>query len=226
MNRYGTANPAYKDGRCQTKTYRHYQAIVGRCCVPGNAAWLKYGAIGIKLCAHWRGSDGSDGYSNFLRDVGALPDDKDSIDRFPDNKGNYSCGHCEDCITNGWKFNARWATFTEQQRNQTVTKRYLHDGKNLTLMEWSEETGIDYIRLYHRINKFGWTIEEAITPVDRAGPSEIHSMRYLFNGDRLTLVQIAKKSGQLYNTLAKRVARGCSIEEATAIPYIRRKLRK
>lgn len=72
-----------------------------------------YGGRGIRVCARWRAVDG---FANFVTDMGVRPEDL-TIERI-DNDGNYSCGHCEECIANGWPANCRWATRWEQAQNR------------------------------------------------------------------------------------------------------------
>lgn len=56
---------------------------------------------------------------------------------------------------------------TDADRSTPRDVRYTHDGKALTLAEWSTITGIGYQTLRSRI-KHGWSIERAITkPVQR-----------------------------------------------------------
>jgi hypothetical protein len=56
-----------------------------------------YGADGIIVCGHWNNS-----FQNFLDDMGRAPSPKHSLDRFPDQRGNYEPG------------NVRWATDLQQ----------------------------------------------------------------------------------------------------------------
>ena len=60
-----------------------------------------YGATGIQVCERWRTS-----FENFLADVGRAPSPKHSLDRWPDNAGNYEPG------------NVRWATASQQAFNR------------------------------------------------------------------------------------------------------------
>lgn len=43
------------------------------------------------------------------------------------------------------------------------TPRYEHDGQSLTLLEWSDRTGIKKSTLYKRVVLSGWSIGEALT---------------------------------------------------------------
>lgn len=86
--------------------YNIWTGIIQRCENPNVKAFPRYGGRGIKICAEWRSS-----FEAFLRDVGPRPSSQHSIDRFPDNDGNYEPG------------NVRWATQSEQCLNKTHPKR-------------------------------------------------------------------------------------------------------
>jgi Fic family protein len=103
-----------------------------------------YGAKGITMCERWRTS-----FENFLEDMGERPP-ATSIDRI-DVYGNYEPENC------------RWTNAKTQARNRTNNVRYEYDGKNLTLAEWSEITGIKANTISRRIKRQGWSIEDALT---------------------------------------------------------------
>lgn len=75
--------------------------MIQRCTNPNNAKYSYYGGRGIKVCARWLAS-----FADFLADVGERPSPKLTLDRFPNNDGNYEPG------------NVRWATWSEQMRNR------------------------------------------------------------------------------------------------------------
>jgi hypothetical protein len=81
--------------------YRTWDAMIQRCTNPKNGKWHLYGGRGVKVCKRWMKFD------NFIADVGPKPEPKHqySIDRYPDNNGNYEPG------------NVRWATWSQQNSN-------------------------------------------------------------------------------------------------------------
>jgi hypothetical protein len=92
--RHGHASRAKKD-----PTYETWVNMKQRCTNPGRLEYRYYGGRGIRVCERW-----STSYETFLADMGPRPPRK-TIDRI-NNDGNYEPGNC------------RWATQSEQVRNQ------------------------------------------------------------------------------------------------------------
>ena len=112
----GTPNPGRKfiighntrlrdvpHGMQGTPTYHSWSNMIQRCTNPKHHKYANYGAKGITVCERWRE------FANFLADMGVRPEGK-TLDRYPDNTGNYEPGNC------------RWATPAEQQRNRACVK--------------------------------------------------------------------------------------------------------
>jgi len=133
-----------KHGYFGTPIYNSWSGIIERCYNPKSGNYNMYGAKGITMCERWRSS-----FENFLEDMGERPQGT-SIDRI-DVYGNYCPENC------------RWVDAKTQARNRTNNVRYEYDGKNLTLAEWSEITGIKADTMHSRIRKQGWSIEDALT---------------------------------------------------------------
>lgn len=116
-----------------------------RCSNPNDAAWRYYGGRGIKVCARW-----DESFSAFLEDMGRRPSPKHSIDRYPDNNGDYEPGNC------------RWATSKEQCRNTRANYLLEYGGETKCVSEWADQYGVSSSILYSRLVKLGWTFEEAV----------------------------------------------------------------
>ncbi len=110
-------------GQWQTRAFSAWVAARKRCFNPRYQSFKDYGARGITMCERWRND-----FSEFLRDMGPCPDGL-TLERI-NNNGNYEPGNCE------------WASYTDQGRNRRNTIRITHEGRTLTLMEWSEITGV------------------------------------------------------------------------------------
>ena len=127
-----------------TPEYRSWQAMLLRCNNPASKDFHRYGAIGVSVCQRWQNS-----YEAFLQDMGRRPSLRYSIDRFPNNNGNYEPGNC------------RWADSIQQSRNRRNTIILTLDGVAKTIPEWAEDLGISYEIIIGRIRR-GWTVEEAL----------------------------------------------------------------
>lgn len=113
---HGFSRKAYK-----TPEYIVWLHIIARCENPNNPAWHNYGGRGISMYPPWRTS-----FPAFLAAVGNRPSPAHSIDRFPDNNGNYEPG------------NVRWATRKEQGNNRRGNRTITYQGETHTITEWAE----------------------------------------------------------------------------------------
>lgn len=80
-------------------TYKTWCSMLYRCQDPNYRQAEYYAGRGIRVCDRWQV------FENFLADMGERPEGK-TLDRFPDNNGNYEPGNC------------RWATAKQQVANR------------------------------------------------------------------------------------------------------------
>ncbi len=118
----------------RTPEFIAWANMLDRCYNPNKPNYKDYGGRGIMVCERW-----GDSFENFLSDMGLRPSDKHSLDRFPNNDGNYEPSNC------------RWATRPQQQANTTRNVILSHNGKSMNIKEWSKETGIAQSVIAYRI---------------------------------------------------------------------------
>lgn len=130
-----------------TPEYIAWANMLDRCRNPNNPKYADYGGRGIAVCARWRTFDA------FLEDMGQRPSATHSLDRYPDNNGDYEPANC------------RWAPLNLQNANRRPRRSGMmieFNGKQLTVSGWAREIGIPKPTLFARLKK-GWSIEDALT---------------------------------------------------------------
>lgn len=85
-----------------TPEYKSWAAMKARCLNPADKDFPSYGGRGVQICARWRND-----YAAFLADMGRRPSIQHTLDRFPNNDGDYEPSNC------------RWATKSEQALNRS-----------------------------------------------------------------------------------------------------------
>lgn len=106
-----------------TRIYRIWCAMLTRCRNPNHNRADLYSGRGITVCERWLV------FENFLADMGEPPAGT-SLDRFPNNDGNYEPGNC------------RWATPGEQSRNRRATIWVMRNGERCVLTDARQSAGI------------------------------------------------------------------------------------
>lgn len=113
-------------GKKHTVEYNTWARLIDRCTNPNFPKYNDYGGRGIGVCDRWRYS-----FENFYEDMGPRPSNKHSIDRYPNNDGNYEPPNC------------RWATNDEQQRNKRNNRWVEYEGKKMIAADWARYLGIN-----------------------------------------------------------------------------------
>ncbi len=132
----------------RTAEYQAWKDAKSRCYNPNVRNYHEYGGRGIRMCDQWRHS-----FEAFIADMGMKPTPDHSIDRWPDNDGNYEPGNC------------RWATDLQQGNNRRRGRHLVYKGKSYSCSEAAREFGIKQHTLAKRLRD-GWPVDEAIeTPL-------------------------------------------------------------
>lgn len=134
----------HKRNGTESKTYKCWRTMLGRCFNKNNASYDDYGGRGITVCDRWLNS-----FENFLDDMGESPEGM-SLDRFPNNNGNYEPENC------------RWATVKEQHRNTRANRMLTYNNVTKCAAELAEDHGISGKLLLKRL-ALGWSLEKALT---------------------------------------------------------------
>lgn len=132
-------------GLRDSKAYSCWANAKQRCTNPNNDRYENYMGRGITMYPEWLNS-----FEAFYRDMGDCPEGM-SLDRYPDNDGNYEPDNC------------RWATQEEQQNNKRNNHLLTFQGRTQTIQQWSRETGIHPGTIYNRVVLLGWSDAEALT---------------------------------------------------------------
>lgn len=121
-------------GKARTPIYLVWRNMKNRCLLPTNKDYKNYGARGVTVHPEWITS-----FATFYAHVGDPPSPKHTLDRYPDNNGNYEPG------------NVRWATQRQQLANRRVTKTYTYDGVTKTLSDWARQYNVEPEGLGYRL---------------------------------------------------------------------------
>lgn len=120
-----------------TPEYRTWQNMNTRCYNPKTKRFHNHGGRGIIVCERWHKFD------NFFADMGKKPSPIHSIDRFPDNDGNY------------FKENCRWATPKQQAENRSSNRFIEYNGDKMILANWARKFKVNPSSLFAYIERNG-----------------------------------------------------------------------
>lgn len=132
--------------------YRIWARMKGATTSKTHQDYKYYGSKGIKVCREWM--DDFEVFYTWAMKNGYRQGLE--IDRV-DNRGDYEPSNC------------RWVDRTVQMNNVSSNVRITHEGKTLTVAQWSKLTGIPAGTIRSRLSLYGWSPIEAIsTPVGGA----------------------------------------------------------
>lgn len=116
-----------------------------RCSNPHDKDWKNYGGRGITVCHAWDQS-----FQAFWDDMHAGYQEHLTLDRV-----NNSLGYSRE--------NCRWSTALEQGNNKRTNRLLQTPDGEMTLSQAATHYGLLDITLGARINRYGWSVEQALT---------------------------------------------------------------
>ena len=130
---HGESNPPSAE-------YRAWRNMWSRCGAPypNCRPWLH-----VRVSARW------ETFEAFLLDVGRRPTPLHSLDRWPDRAGDYEPG------------NVRWATRSQQNRNQRRARELTFRGRTRHLFEWADLLKLNPSTIKNRLDR-GCTVADAL----------------------------------------------------------------
>lgn len=138
-------------GDAETRLYRLWCHMKGRCNNSNDAHFKNYGGRGITVCDAWNNS-----YVEFKKwAVHNGYQESLTIDRINVN-GNYEPENC------------RWIEMEKQAANKRRTIYVTCDGVTKTLADWAKYLNVKYSTLYKRIKYLGFTPEQTVSLAVRA----------------------------------------------------------
>jgi len=131
-----------------TPEYTAWLNMKQRCFNKKIKQYHNYGGRGITVCDRWAGKNG---FEFFLKDMGKKPTPSHSLDRYPNNDGNYE------------PLNCRWATVHEQLRNRSDNVFYTINGVSKIMADWALVYKISLDVVTRRVYRSKWGIEKSLT---------------------------------------------------------------
>lgn len=121
--------------------------MVQRCSNPSRPDFANYGGRGITVCAGWQTFEGFQAWA-----LGQGFDATLTLDRIENDRG-YTPDNC------------RWVTHRDNTRNRRNSRNLYAFGETKTPIEWTVDPRcmVGYKALLDRVNKLGWSAEEAIS---------------------------------------------------------------
>lgn len=135
----------YKHHLRRHPLYAVWCSMKDRCYNPNNIGYKRYGGRGIRLCDTWK-------YDFKCFFDWAIPKYRKGlyIDRI-DNDGIYSPENC------------RWVGLVQSMRNMSNNRPIEYMGQTKCIAEWAEIVNMPASVIYDRLNKLGWSVQDAFT---------------------------------------------------------------
>ena len=125
--------------------YRAWDSMLQRCYNRRHRAWKNYGGRSIRVCERWLI------FENFAADMGPHPGKGWSLDRYPDNDGNYELNNCRWATKSMQRRNQRNNKLTQVQADEIKTRRLNGESQNALATEFSVSRNMIWLIVRERI---------------------------------------------------------------------------
>ena len=136
----------FKHGQSNSPEYISWAAAKSRCQNPNSFSYPHYGGRGITFHPAW------EDFAQFLADVGLKPSPEHTLDRYPDNDGNYEPG------------NVRWGNLEQQHNNRRDNVYVLLEGERMSLTQAARKLDFNAKTASNRRHA-GWPPSRWFSPV-------------------------------------------------------------
>lgn len=202
--------PASTHGLSSHPLYTVWKRMNERCYDERHKSYHNYGGRSVTVIESWR--------TNFINFFEWAKDkwqeglelDKDILYKEKHNAERgmiYSPEYCQ------------FVTGKVNCRNTSQTRYITFNGESKSLVEWAEKIGISDKALGERLNRYGWSVEDALTNNEK-GRNKTNNRWIEAFGEKKCLVDWGKDERCLVTsiTLAKRLGRGWDAERAITTP--------
>lgn len=143
-----------------------WRQMMDRCYNPKNHMYHRYGGRGITVQEYWHDyfNFENDMYESYIQHVKEYGEKETTIDRYPNNDGNYEID------------NVRWATAKEQARNR-CTSLILKNGE--LARDFCDKNNINIDWVYNRMSKHNMTVDNALEDVLNSPIKEKHNTKHI-----------------------------------------------
>lgn len=192
-------------GMSRTKIYQVWSEMRRRCTKPNASGYKYYGGRGITYAKEW---DSFEQFYKWAIESGYKSNGK---------RGEYTIDRI-DCNGNYCPENCRWVPASDQSKNTRRNRRIKINGEEHILSEWSKILGFSSSTIKQRIDKFGFSEEEALT----IGLNENNKHYITYNGETHMISEWSLLLGGTKNMVAQRLRKGWSLDKALTTPVIRK----
>lgn len=195
---------AKKHGLSKHPLYRIWKGIKDRCYLPSNTSYHRYGEKGVIVCDEWKGD--FEAFYEWAMLNGWQPGmqiDKDIKSKQLGLEPTiYSPERCS-------------VVTAKRNSNSRSSNRYIEfNGEKLTISEWADKTGIPRNAIRMRLEKYKYTIAEALTmPMGNFREKYNKHSWIEYDGQKMTITKWANELKANLSCINRSIKRGKTFDQ-------------